>query len=422
MQQQFKEFKRFKAQSLYETPKPKHTIRTKAQAIKNVGPKLRVTVDKVKNEKPNTLPSESKKDIEFDYFGTHVGFNIDSNMKNARFYPQNQQGVKNFFEQMASSEYSYLIADIQRLSKALNLNDWGVYLLVNTIATKLYANRDNSDLFSWFVLSKLGYLVKVGISNRHIVLMHHSKNIIYAAPSYKFKNRTYYVLSEFSQKNIAPLYSYEQEYPDASKEMDLTLDSLPLLSQDIRQKTLVFKYFDKEHRFTYSYNQNLIDFMATYPQAHYEAYFNAPMQKITYDSLVKGLKSVLDSYQASKAINFVLNFVQNAFNYQVDEKQFGKEKVMFAQETLYYDYSDCEDRAILFASLVKNMFKIGIIGVKYKNHMATALYVPLSGDSIKVKGRKFVIADPTYINANIGQSMPSYKYEKPEDFIFLKAN
>ena len=74
---------------------------------------------------------------------------------------------------------------------------------------------------------------------------------------------------------------------------------------------------------------------------------------------------------------------------------------------------------ILFAYLVKELFKISVVGVKYKDHMATALYIPMQGDSVRVNSRKFIIADPTYINSNIGEGMKKYKNIKPNSFIFL---
>jgi hypothetical protein len=93
---------------------------------------------------------------------------------------------------------------------------------------------------------------------------------------------------------------------------------------------------------------------------------------------------------------------------------------MFAQETLYFDKSDCEDRAVLFSYLVKELFGVSVIGVKYRDHMATALYVPIEGDKVKAGSRKFVIADPTYINASIGMSMPQYRSIKPQSYIFVR--
>jgi hypothetical protein len=126
--------------------------------------------------------------------------------------------------------------------------------------------------------------------------------------------------------------------------------------------------------------------------------------------------------QASDGLNFVLHFVQSAFVYERDQEQFGREKVMFAQETLIYEKSDCEDRSVLYAYLVKKLFKIGVVGVKYSDHMATALYVPMSGDTLNLSNKKFVIADPTYLHANIGQSMPKYRSKIPQSFIVVKSD
>lgn len=144
------------------------------------------------------------------------------------------------------------------------------------------------------------------------------------------------------------------------------------------------------------------------------------MQEQTYKSIAKDLKRYIDGKHSSVAINFVLNFVQKAFVYEVDQEQFGREKVMFAEETLYYKKSDCEDRAILFSYLVKELFGISVIGVKYSDHMTTALYIPMKGDSVQANRRRFVIADPTYINANVGQSMPRYQSKIPQSFIVVK--
>jgi hypothetical protein len=160
--------------------------------------------------------------------------------------------------------------------------------------------------------------------------------------------------------------------------------------------------------------------MATYPQADYDTFFNAPLEQRTYESIAKELKKIIDGKKASEAMNIVLSFVQKSFDYQRDDEQFGREKVMFAQETLYFDKSDCEDRSVLFAYLMKELFGVNVVGVKYKDHMATALYIPLEGDKVKYGAREYVVADPTYINANIGQSMPKYKPLKPESFITVQ--
>jgi hypothetical protein len=190
----------------------------------------------------------------------------------------------------------------------------------------------------------------------------------------------------------------------------------------MKKKTLSFNEYGNTYNVSFEYNQNLIDFMATYPQADYETYFNAPVDSRTYSAIASDLKKYIDGKKAGDAMNFVLHFVQKSFVYERDNQQFGREKVMFATETLYFDKSDCEDRAVLFSYLIKELFDISVVGVKYKDHMATALYVPMEGDSIKAGQRKLVIADPTYINASIGQSMPKYRSIKPDSLVVLKRS
>ena len=87
-------------------------------------------------------------------------------------------------------------------------------------------------------------------------------------------------------------------------------------------------------------------------------------------NLEKSFKKFLDGKKASDAISFVLGFVQNSFEYKTDSEQFGRQKMMFASETLYYKSSDSEDRSVLFAYLIKNLFGIRAVGLVYPNHFS----------------------------------------------------
>jgi len=424
---QWQEYSARTSPSLYEREKPKSITPALATKVKSIGPKVNI---KLLPKKPTIIPEiphkiednvlVNNKDIYFDFFGTREGFTIDNSIKESRFYPQNQSGILNFFNSLASSEYQTTLYELNAVTAELELNDWAIYQLVVKLSRAIYSNEDDIKLYSWFIFNKLGYEVKIGIAGKHVVLMHYSKKIIYSTPNYKFGEKSFYVISNYAKGSVGKVYTYEQSYPNADKALDLSLKNIPKLSEDLHEKTLTFKQLGKEYSTSYYYNKNLIDFMATYPQADYDTYFNAPMSETTYRDIAKNMKKYVDTKHASVGINFVLNFVQKAFIYEVDQKQFGREKVMFADETLFYNKSDCEDRAILFAYLVKELFGISVIGVQYKDHMATALYVPMRGDSVKANGRRFVIADPTYMNANIGVSMPRYKSIVPESFIVVR--
>lgn len=427
LKEQWRAYDTYKSAELYEKPKPKEITPAVPKISKPVGPKITIDVKKPIEVEPEPVQvkaepvvAEEQKDINFNFYGSRLGFNIPKGMKNANFYPQSQEGIGNFFNSSASSEYEPLISSIQNVSNKMKLNDWGVYQLVTKISNMVHQNQDNSKLLSWFIFNKMGYAVKIGLADKHVVLMHYSSKDIYSTPNFKFDNKKYYVIANYHKGNVGRLFSYKQDYPGSVKPLDLSLNTLPDFESDMVSKNLEFKQFGKSYVVEFEYNKNLLDFMATYPQADYETFFNAPLDAKTYNTIALSLKKYLDGKKASDAMNFVLNFVQTAFKYERDDIQFGREKVMFAQETLFFDKSDCEDRAILFSYLVKELFGVGVIGVKYKDHMATALYVPMDGDKVDAGSKKFVIADPTYINATIGMSMPQYKSIVPESYIVVE--
>ena len=429
----------------FKEAKPRELYPARNIVVKKQGPRVNIKVGEKEEEIISTVPQTSpmnleplssskgktnlnpeienldKKDINFDFYGTAIALNTPQGMNKAKFYPQTKEGISNYFKTVALSPYEFLLDSIKSISNELNLNDWGKYMLIKKLSENIFPNQDESRLLSWFIFNKLGYSVRVGLANSHVIVMHYSKKTIYATPNYDIDKKKFYVVSNYAKGSASKVFTYDQNYPEADKELDLSMETLPKFVDKTMYKTLNFRQYGQRYSIKYSYNKNLIDFMATYPQADYETFFNTPLSKNSYRDIAMELKKYINTKQASEALNFVLHFVQNAFKYQIDSHQFGREKVMFAQETLYYDKSDCEDRSILYAYLVKELFGISVVGVKYADHMATALYIPIKGDGVKLHSKKYIIADPTYVNASVGQSMPKYRSTRPDNFIVVKS-
>ena len=93
---------------------------------------------------------------------------------------------------------------------------------------------------------------------------------------------------------------------------------------------------------------------------------------------------------------------------------------MFAEECLYYPYSDCEDRAVLLAQLVKHYTGLPSIGLEFKEHVTLAVYFPGEeyGNYVVFEGKKYFICDSTYINATSGMIPGDLKLEKPKVIVF----
>ena len=422
LKEQWKEYTAYITKPLFQEQKPEVITPLEEKKALNVGPIVKITLPSQKEQIEKKAPVvDEKKAIKLDFFGRELGFSPQQEIQKAKFYPRAQAGISNFFSILASSDYQITLAEIQRYKKELDLNDWGVYLLVKQFAVLQYKDKDEAKIYMWFLFNKLQYDVKIALNeSKHIYLLHYTKNQVYSKARFRFNMKNYYILSSYQVEDIKNIYTYAQSYPNATKALDFTLDRLPQLAKKIKSKHISFRENNKVYQYTYHYNQEIIDFMKTYPQVNYSVYFNAPMEVILYNDLVRDLKKDLDGKKMSSALNFVLHFVQKAFQYRRDQQQFGYEKVMFAEETLVYKASDCEDRAVLFAYLVKHIFGISVVGVKYSDHISTALYIPMRGDTVIYNQRRYVMADPTYINANIGQEIPKYRDIEPEYFIQIE--
>lgn len=399
----------------YEKQKPSSLPVSVLKIIDPLGP--RVYIDTQEQNSSQIDDYEDSSVVEgVEFFGTVVALDVPKSMRKEFSYKDLNSIVK-FLESMEQSEYVEFLDKLKNSSAKLALNDWGIYLLISKLSSSIYSDKNSAKLFAYFVLSKLGYGVKVGIADSKIVLMHYAKNI-YDVPSYTFDGKKYYILEDV--KDISTINVYRDTKTTPLKEIDFSLERLPLFAKDIKTKEIKFSYSSTKYTFNLPYNKNLLDFMATYPTLDYDIYLNSAMDEVTFMELSKALKEHINSKKSSQAIDFVLHFVQNAFVYEVDDKAFSRQKTMFAQEALFYDKSDCEDRVVLFAYILKRLFDVEIAAIKYEDHMSSALYVPMNGDKVKIKSKNFIVADPSYQNASIGESMEKYRKLNPKEYIIMK--
>jgi hypothetical protein len=166
---------------------------------------------------------------------------------------------------------------------------------------------------------------------------------------------------------------------------------------------------------TVATNRNLIDFYNSYPiTSDWNLYAHASLSETVKQDLYPELKTAITGKSQAEAANLLLNFVQFAFKYQTDAQQFGYERPFFGDETFFYPASDCEDRAILYSILVKELLGLEVVLLYYPGHLATAVHFNenIQGDYLMLGDKKFLVCDPTYLGADIGMAMSEFKQVK----------
>jgi len=315
--------------------------------------------------------------------------------------------IADFWNHSSSCNYRPIIKQIKEYQEVYGLDDWTTYILVQKFTKQISHNSNSQTLLNWFILLKLGIDTKIGFSSNIISLLIHTKEKLYGVSFFTLNGKKYY---NFNHRDSDRLQIYRGEID--------TLHAMRFLNQkikipfDIKNREIKFTYQNREYILNIPYNKNLINLYNTYPQLNYNRY--RQISTLSRDFIVQKLLPIVSNMSETQAVNFLLRLTQNGFEYKTDNENFGKEKVMFFEETLHYTYSDCEDRAIFFAILVRELLGLDIIFVKYPNHLATAIKLKskIGGDKIIYQNQRYYIADPTYSYANIGQAMPNLKGQK----------
>ncbi len=343
------------------------------------------------------------------YYGNEVELEYDPEILKCTIYSIDNNSISDWFTKASLTNYNHLVNQLLTVKDRHALNDWAYYLLIKKVSHDIFSNDDNqANILHWFLMIRSGYNVKLGYLNNKTTLLIPSHQNLYHTNYLTIDNNDYYVMQYLGEILIN---TYTMDYPGSDKIIDFNIYFPINLSSNEDYKTISISYSGETYSFELSYNPDLIELFKDYPVTSMNVYFDAALSAQAKEALFDNLLPVLENMSQEEAANFLLYFTQNAFEYQTDPEQFGKEKFLFPEETLYYPYSDCEDRSAFYTYLIKEFLKLDIVGLEYPLHIATAVNFSndVDGDYIIFNGKKYIIADPTYINAPVGRAMPRYK-------------
>lgn len=358
-------------------------------------------------EKKNPEPDGR---FEFLFFNTPCRVNIKPDQTFA-LNDISEKSIGKAWEELSGPAYNSLIAECLDLKTELALNDWGYVSLVKQLAQAcLGEGRTNECIFmQMYILARSGYKAKVARADQQLVLCLAMNNPLYGISYIKMDGDTYYLMN--MPQGGKTIYTYTKNFYDKAFPLDMHIETEPHLKLNLKETHYYQAWKYPDLIMHVGVNENLIQFYKTYPQCDWLIYAQTPMSLQLREAILPVLKAAIQGKEKTEAAGIILDFVQTAFKYKTDEEQFGYEKPFFPDEVFYYPYSDCEDRAILYTTLVKELLGLEVVLLHYPDHLATAVCFQeeAEGDYIIIEGRKFLICDPTYINAPIGCAMPQYK-------------
>lgn len=349
----------------------------------------------------------------FDFYGSECGVPLRKDLI-FRLRGIDEKSISDAWKTLSSGKYLPVVYEALCWREDLNLCDWGYIRFLDEMTKAFFPEdmRNEATLMQVYILTQSGYMVRMARTEESLALLLPFKNVMYDHTYLNVQGRKYYVMD----KTLADKQLLLTDFVTPKEQMF----SLRLIGEQIfapklsEPRDYVSKRYP-ELSFRLSVNENLIRFYDDYPLSNeWNIYSEASLSSEVKTQLYPELRGRLAGKDQRTAANMLLDFVQTAFKYKTDVEQFGKERAFFADETFFYRYSDCEDRAILYSVLVRELLGLDVVLLHYPLHLATAVRFDLDvvGDHIVIDGVKYTVCDPTYIGAPIGDLDSKYKRSK----------
>lgn len=331
----------------------------------------------------------------------------------------NQKAIYHFISEINKPSYDDLIADLIQFRKAENLSDWLYYQLIRRVSQTLSPKAENYHrytLYKWYLMNKSGYDARIAIGNDQIIFYIKNKEDISDIPYFNIDDQQYTCLNyhdygKLFQKSNAykPVDIYFEE---GKRDFKYKIDQMPeFMNTSYKSKIINFEYNNKVYNFDIKVNQELSTIFKNYPGVDFESYFNIPLTKETYSSLIPVLKNNIEKLSTDQGVDYLMRFTRYAFLYENDEDNFGKEKRLSPELTLLNPYSDCDDRVALFFYLVKEIYNLPMVAILYPTHITMGVQFDQKiGKTIKFEDQYYTICEPTpqEKNLNIGELADKY--------------
>ncbi|KQM64652.1 hypothetical protein ASE74_11600 [Pedobacter sp. Leaf216] len=359
----------------------------------------------------------------FDFYNGTFNFKLDSTTVIPTANAASAAEVSKFYSSISSGDYEPLISSLKEYQKKYDLNDWIYYQLIRKTAEEISPKANNYfryTLYKWFLLSKCGYDARLAVGNNQVIFYVRNDEDISDIPFFMVDGKKFLCLN---YHDYGKLFKQADTYkpvkisvPEAKNAFSYKVTRMPDFKPDsYQEKDIAFSYRQKVQHFKLKVNENVQTIFKNYPVVDFESYFNIPLSRETYSSLIPTLKENLKHLDKKKGVDYLMKFTRYSFLYEDDSENYGEEKRFSPEQTLLSTYSDCDDRAALFFYLVKEIYDLPMIALLYPKHLTIAVQfdTPI-GKAITYKGKKYSYCEPTpqAQNLKIGQLSANLKDSK----------
>lgn len=359
-----------------------------------------------------------------DFYGDTVHTPSMNDLQVVIGQPLTHTAIEQFYSSLSLLPYGNLVENLLAFKKEKQLDDWLFYQLIRTTAESISPKKENYHrytLYKWFLLNQTGYSAVARLRKDTLLLYVQSNENVYDIPSMLYNQEQYICLNyhdygnniDFKQGRFQDIKVMAQHI--AAKGFSYKINRMPDFNPESYEvKPIQFAYGQRNYEFKVKVNKSINKLFNNYPSVEYAMQFTAPLSSATYQSLIPALKQTVAKMNQKKGVDYLMHLTRSSFAFENDASLYGKDKRFSPEQTLFSEYSDCEDRAAFFFYLVKEIYNLPMIVLSYPQHVTVAIQFDTpQGNPIVYKGNQYSVCEPTpqFKNLKIGQGIPSLKKE-----------
>ncbi len=404
----------------YNTPIEGNPIET----IPNEEPIVLVETQPQPIEPIEDHPIANLDNVTLDFYGIHEQIRLPkfAKMSNSIFTIDQ---IAEAWGVLSQNEIDNTLYDCLQIRQRYNLCDWAYLQILEKLSTGVCGKGNGATLLMAFIYCQSGYQMRLALDESQLFMLYGSKHLIFDQGYFNIDGTIFYPFGVPANSIQICNAEFQGETP-----LSLFISSEQKLGGNLSEQRIISSKYYSEAIAASSVYTNLIDFYNSYPTSslnnnpmtRWAMYANTPLSDKTKGILYLGLSKAIQNKTKLQAADLLLNWVQTGFVYEYDDKVWGHDRALFAEESLYYPYCDCEDRSILFSRLIRDLLGLDVALIYYPGHLATAVCFneDVKGDAMIIDGRKFIVCDPTYIGAPVGAQMPNLEYDKAQAILLTK--
>lgn len=384
-------------------------------------------VEPVVDPEPQPQPVEPIPDVVIDhplvtsvsFYGTPLDFSLDPKLR-LSWSVADEQGVGTAWDYFSRSAGSTkLLSELLSYRESVGLSDWAYYQMVEKLAEKLFRDAGMKRFFTGWAMAQSGYAVRLAFTESgDLMTLIGSDDLIYGFSGLRLDGKNYYYFHEGPASGM--LRFTEKDFP-GSRPFSVRKETLPKLAfESAGRKTLTVKHYP-EIKVEMEANKNLLDYYASVPRSsmpdneftQWNQYADTPLSEHNKKMIYPILRKAIEGKTEHEAADIIIDFCES-FDYKLDDEMWGHDRAFYPDETLHYFYSDCEDHAILFTRLIRDLLGLQTGLIYYQGHLAALVVFNESvpGDYYEYQGKKWMVCDPTYFYVGVGKQAPNVDTSK----------